>query len=143
MMTRDVDALVYAAEDCMIAAVGDRRFDSLADIRGYIRILVVQDWFLRRWPQPMQFTVRNGAGLRGYAQCATYDGIRFEICLPRKKWTHFVVLHEIAHACVWNSCFQDHGVMFREALLYLVRRRIGLNAYLLLQAQWQAAGLPC
>jgi putative metallohydrolase (TIGR04338 family) len=136
-----IDQTVYDCEDRMLAEFGDRRFDSLADIRQYVRILTVQDWFRKRWPQKMRFTVRNGRGLAGYATCRTEDGFNFVVSLPRARYAEFIVLHEIAHACVWNDCLNDHGLIFREALAYMVRQRMGRAQARFLLDAWAGAGL--
>jgi putative metallohydrolase (TIGR04338 family) len=134
------DQRIYRAEDCMRALHGDRRMETIAEVRKYVRDLVAQDWFRRRWPQEMRFRVRDGRGAY-YAYCSSADGRSFALCFPRATRTEYFVLHEVAHACTWASAQIDHGQSFRDAVLLLVRRRMGRNAAELLRNEWRTAGL--
>jgi putative metallohydrolase (TIGR04338 family) len=140
-MDETTDNLVYAAEESMLVRHGDRRFDSLADVREYVRVLILQDWFRRRWPQPLRFRIGDGRGHQGCATCHSVDGRVFNLRFPRKKFTEFIVLHEVAHAVTWDRAHHDHGLLFREALLVRVRRRMGPAAARLLLREWCMAGL--
>jgi putative metallohydrolase (TIGR04338 family) len=138
---QDRDQLVYDGENAMRSQHGDRRFDSIADIRAYVRVLVQQDWFRRRWPQRMRFKVVDGRG-SDCAYCLSSDGVAFVLCFPRAQRTEYYVLHEIGHAVTWNESHHDHGLIFRDAALVLTRQRMGRAAANLLRHEWRIRGLP-
>jgi putative metallohydrolase (TIGR04338 family) len=123
----------------MLALHGDRPL-TLTQIRTYVLELSREDWFRRRWPQPMRLHIADGRGDR-HARCSSSDGLRFQLCFPRATRSEYFVLHELAHACTWRSAGSDHDRVFMRALLVLVRRRMGRAASELLRQEWQAARL--
>jgi len=133
------DHRFYKAEDCMLALHGDHPL-TLAEIRAYVLDLIAQDWFRRSWPQPMRFQFRDGRGDR-HARCKSSDGLLFQLYFPRATRTEYFVLHEVAHACTWNTARTDHDRAFMKALLVLVRKCMGRSAAELLRKEWRAAGL--
>jgi putative metallohydrolase (TIGR04338 family) len=135
-----MDVRVYLAEDAMVEVHGSRHFDSLTEVRRYVRELVAQPWFLRLWPQKMVFQVRDGRG-RNYASCESADGVHFTLRFPKQRRERFYILHEVAHACSWNTSNHDHDVIFRKAVKALVQRQMGRGAVETLVTGWKRAGL--
>ncbi|HZR37052.1 MAG TPA: hypothetical protein VFA75_16905 [Nevskia sp.] len=121
----------------MLALHGDRLL-TLAQIRSYVLELSGEDWFRRRWPQPMRLHIADGRGGR-YARCRSCDGLQFQLCFPRATRSEYFVLHELAHACTWHTARTDHDQVFMRALLVLVRRRMGREAAEMLRQEWRAA----
>jgi putative metallohydrolase (TIGR04338 family) len=123
----------------MLALHGDHPL-TLAQIQSYVLELRGEDWFRRRWPQPMRLHIADGRGDR-HARCSSCDGQLFKLCFPRATRSEYFVLHELAHACTWHTARTDHDLIFMRALLVLVRRRMGRAAAKLLRQEWQAARL--
>ena len=111
---------VYAAEEAALAAVG-REFRHLGEVRAYVDDLLASDWWADRWPHVEAIPVARTRSGRfgGYALEDTGE-IRLR-CLREP-----VVLHEVAHVVTPGA---GHGTAFVDALLALVRERLGFAAY--------------
>ena len=126
MNPRERQLAVYAGEEAALAGAG-REFRDLREVRGYLDELVGSDWWADRWPHLEMIPVdRTRSGrFSGYA----VEGSG-EIRLGSLREP--VVLHEVAHVVTPGA---GHGPVFVEALLALVRERLGFHAYGALQAE--------
>ena len=120
MNPRDRQLCVYASEDAALAGAG-REFRDLREVRAYLDDLVASDWWADRWPHIEEIPVgRTRSGrFSGYA---LEGGGEIRIGALREA----VVLHEVAHVVTPGA---GHGPTFVEALLALVRERLGFHAY--------------
>jgi putative metallohydrolase (TIGR04338 family) len=111
---------VYAGEEAALTGAG-RVFRDLREVRTYLDDLIGTDWWADRWPHVEAIPVaRTRSGrFSGYA----VDGTG-EIRVGSLRET--VVLHEVAHVVTPGS---GHGPAFVNALLALVRERLGFHAY--------------
>jgi putative metallohydrolase (TIGR04338 family) len=128
---RDRQASVYAGEDAALAGAG-RMFRDLREVRAYLDDLIGSDWWAERWPHVEAIPVaRTRSGrFSGYAVEGTGE-IRLrtegQVKLPRVgSFREVVVLHEVAHVVTPGT---GHGPAFIDALLALVRERLGFHAY--------------
>jgi len=117
---RERQLLVYAGEDAALADAG-RVFRDLREVRAYLEDLVASDWWADRWPHVEAIPVaRTRSGrFSGYAVEGTGEIRVGSLSEP-------VVLHEVAHVVTPGA---GHGPAFVEALLALVRERLGFHAY--------------
>jgi putative metallohydrolase (TIGR04338 family) len=117
---------LYAGEEAALAGAG-RVFRDLREVRAYLDELIGSDWWADRWPHIEAIPVgRTRSGrFSGYA----VEGSR-EIRVG--SLTEPVVLHEVAHVVTPGG---GHGPAFVEALLALVRERLGFHAFGALQAE--------
>ena len=120
--------LVYASEEAALAGAG-RVFRDLGEVRAYIAELLDGDWWAKRWPEVDAIAVGRSRSrhLSGY----TVDGAA-EIRLASLREP--VLLHEIAHVVTPGS---GHGPAFVDALLALVRERLGFHSYGALLAEFR------
>ena len=132
MNPRERQVLVYAGEDAALADAG-RVFRDLREVRAYVDELVASDWWADRWPHIDVIPVGRTRSSRfgGYA----VDGTN-EIRLG--KLTEPVLLHEIAHVVTPGA---GHGPDFVDALLALVRERLGFHPYGALLAEFRGRGV--
>jgi putative metallohydrolase (TIGR04338 family) len=117
---RERQLSVYAGEEAALADAG-RVFRDLREVRAYVDELVGSDWWADRWPHIEAIPVaRTRSGrFSGYA----VDGSgEIRVGILREA----VVLHEVAHVV---SPGAGHGPAFVDALLALVRERLGFHAY--------------
>ena len=120
MNPRERQLSVYACEDAALAGAG-RVFRDLRAVRAYLEELIGSDWWADRWPHVEAIPVGRTRSERfsGYAVEGTA-----EIRLGSLR--EAVVLHEVAHVVTSGA---GHGPAFVEALLALVRERLGFHAY--------------
>lgn len=128
MNPRDQQRCVYESEEATLAEAG-RVFRHLGEVRAYVAELVDSDWWAERWPEVEAIPVaRSRSGrMGGYA----VDGAG-EIRLASLREP--VVLHEIAHVVTPGA---GHGPDFVNALLALVRERLGFHWYGALLAEFR------
>ena len=128
MNPRERQLSVYAGEEAALAGAG-RTFRDLGEVRAYLDDLITSDWWADRWPHVEAIPVARSRSGRfsGYAVEGT-DEIR--IASLRES----VVLHEVAHVLTPGS---GHGPAFVDALLALVRERLGFHAYGALLAEFR------
>jgi putative metallohydrolase (TIGR04338 family) len=128
MNPRERQISVYESEEAALAQAG-RVFRHVGEVRAYISELLASDWWAERWPQIEAIPVsRSRSGrMSGYA----VDGTR-EIRLASLREP--VVLHEIAHVVTPGA---GHGPVFVNALLALVRERLGFHSYGALLAEFR------
>jgi putative metallohydrolase (TIGR04338 family) len=111
---------VYAAEEAALAGTG-RVFRDLGDVRAYLDDLIAGDWWADHWPHVEAIPVAR-------TRSGRFDGYAVEgageihIGALREP----VVLHEVAHVVTPGG---GHGPAFVDALLALVRERLGFPAY--------------
>jgi putative metallohydrolase (TIGR04338 family) len=117
---RERQLSVYASEDAALAATG-KEFRDLRQVRAYLDDLIGSDWWADRWPHVEAIPVaRTRSGrFSGYAVDGTGE---IRVGSLREP----VVLHEVAHVLTPGS---GHGPAFVDALLALVRERLGFHAY--------------
>jgi putative metallohydrolase (TIGR04338 family) len=117
---RERQQSVYAGEDAALAAIG-KEFGDLGQVRAYLDELIGSDWWADRWPHVEAIAVaRTRSGrFSGYAVEGTGE---IRVGSLREP----VVLHEVAHVVTPGA---GHGPVFVEALLALVRERLGFHAY--------------
>jgi putative metallohydrolase (TIGR04338 family) len=117
---RQRQSRVYESEEAALADAG-RRFRDLREVRVYVAELVDSDWWAQRWPEVDAIPVgRSRSGrMSGYA----VEGAG-EIRLASLREP--VLLHEIAHVVTPGA---GHGPAFVDALLALVRERLGFHWY--------------
>jgi putative metallohydrolase (TIGR04338 family) len=129
---RERQLLVYAGEDAALADAG-RVFRDLREIRAYVDDLVAGDWWADRWPHIDSIPVGRTRSARfgGYAVEGTG-----EIRLGSLR--EHVLLHEIAHVVTPGG---GHGPDFVDALLALVRERLGFHTYGALLAEFRGRGV--
>lgn len=120
MNPRERQLSVYAGEDAALAATG-KEFRDLREVRAYLDELIGSDWWVDRWPHVEAIPVaRTRSGrFSGYAVDGTGE---IRVGSLREP----VVLHEVAHVVTPGS---GHGPAFVDALLALVRERLGFHAY--------------
>ena len=120
MNPRERQLSVYAGEEAALAAAG-RVFRDLREVRAYVDELVSSNWWADRWPHVEAIPVaRTRSGrFSGYAVEGSGE-IRLE------SLTEPLLLHEVAHVVTPGT---GHGPAFVEALLALVRERLGFHAY--------------
>lgn len=120
-MSRARQLAVYAAENTALAGSG-RVFSGPAAAQRYVDELLAGDWWGERWPHVDRIVVGRSRS-RHWAGYAVTGGAVPEVRLssPREA----VLLHELAH-CVAGG---DHGPPFVDALLELVRHRMGFHAF--------------
>lgn len=102
-----------------------RRFETVAEMQAYCDRLHGSAWFQRRWPRLRGFRIHSGAGNRR-ATCSW--GLHPTIKMPRWARVESVLLHEVAHACVYERYGRSvaaHGPEFVSTLLELLRRQCG------------------
>jgi len=117
---RERQLSIYAGEDAALGEAG-RLFRDMREVRAYIDDLVSSEWWADRWPHVDAIPIGRTRSTRfeGYTVQA---GGEIRIGSLRES----VVLHEIAHVVTPGA---DHGPAFVEALLALVRERLGFHAY--------------
>ena len=120
MNPRERQLSVYAGEEAALAGAG-RTFRDLREVRAYLDDLIGGDWWADRWPHVEAIPVaRTRSGrFSGYAVEGTGE---IRVGSLREP----VVLHEVAHVVTPGS---GHGPAFVDALLALVRERLGFHAY--------------
>jgi putative metallohydrolase (TIGR04338 family) len=120
MDDRERQIRVYESEEAALGQAG-RIFRHLGEVRAYVAELVASDWWAERWPEVGSIPVGRSRSTRmtGYA----VDGTG-EIRLASLREP--VVLHEIAHVVTPGA---GHGPAFVNALLALVRERLGFHSY--------------
>ena len=120
MNPRERQGRVYASEEAALDGAG-RIFRDLGEVRAYVHELVASDWWADRWPHVEAVAVaRTRSGrFSGYAVEGSGE---IRIGSLREP----VVLHEVAHVVTPGA---GHGPSFVEALLALVRERLGFHAY--------------
>ena len=120
MNPRERQLSVYAGEDVALAGAG-RKFRDLGEVRAYLDELIGTDWWADRWPHVEAIPVaRTRSGrFSGYAVEGTGE---IRVGTLREP----LVLHEVAHVVTPGA---GHGPAFVEALLALVRERLGFHAY--------------
>ena len=126
MNLRERQLSVYACEDAALAGAG-RVFRDLREVRAYLEELIGSDWWADRWPHVEAIPVGRTRSERfsGYAVEGTAEIRLGSLREP-------VVLHEVAHVVTPGA---GHGPAFVEALLALVRERLGFHAYGALRAE--------
>ena len=104
----------------MLAATG-RTFRDLREVRAYVADLLDSDWWAQHWPQVDAIAVARSRSdrLSGYALEGTPEIWLASLAEP-------VLLHEIAHVVTPGA---GHGPAFVDALLALVRERLGFHSY--------------
>jgi putative metallohydrolase (TIGR04338 family) len=117
---RERQQSVYAGEEAALAGVG-RVFRDLREVRAYVDELIRSDWWADRWPHIEAIPVgRTRSGrFSGYAVEGSGE-------VRLGSFTEPVLLHEVAHVVTPGA---GHGPAFVEALLALVRERLGFPAY--------------
>jgi putative metallohydrolase (TIGR04338 family) len=125
---RERQLSVYAGEEAALAGTG-RMFCDLREVRTYLDDLIGSDWWADRWPHVEAIPVdRTRSGrFSGYAVEGTSE---IRVGTLREP----VVLHEVAHVVTPGS---GHGPAFVDALLALVRERLGFHAYGALLAEFR------
>ena len=120
MNPRERQQSVYAGEEAALAGAG-RVFRDLREVRAYVDDLIGSDWWADRWPHIEAIPVaRTRSGrFSGYAMEGSGE-------IRVGSLTEPVVLHEVAHVVTPGA---GHGPAFVEALLALVRERLGFPAY--------------
>jgi putative metallohydrolase (TIGR04338 family) len=111
---------VYASEEAALAGAG-KEFRNLREVRAYVDDLIAGDWWADRWPHIEAIPVSRTRSGRFSGYAVEGSG---EIRLG--SLTERVVLHEVAHVV---SPGAGHGPAFVDALLALVRERLGFHAY--------------
>jgi putative metallohydrolase (TIGR04338 family) len=129
---RERQLSIYAGEDAALGEAG-RLFRDMREVRAYIDDLVSSEWWADRWPHVDAIPIGRTRSTRfeGYTVQA---GGEIRVGSLRES----VVLHEIAHVVTPGA---DHGPAFVEALLALVRERLGFHAYGALLAELRRRGL--
>ena len=120
MNPRERQLSVYAGEEAALVGAG-RVFRDLREVRAYLDDLVASDWWADRWPHVEAIPVdRTRSGrFSGYAVEGSGEIRLGSLAEP-------VVLHEVAHVVTPGA---GHGPAFVDALLALVRERLGFPAY--------------
>jgi putative metallohydrolase (TIGR04338 family) len=127
---RERQLSIYAGEEAALAGAG-RMFRDLGEVRAYVDELIASDWWADRWPHIESIPVaRTRSGrFSGYAVEGSGE-IRLrterQVKLPFGSLREPVVLHEVAHVVTPGT---GHGPAFVDALLALVRERLGFHAY--------------
>jgi putative metallohydrolase (TIGR04338 family) len=125
---RERQRRVYAGEEAALTGAG-RVFRDLGEVRAYLDDLIGSDWWAEHWPHVESIPVaRTRSGrFSGYAvEGAGEIRLRGEGQAKLPRLREPVVLHEVAHVVTPGS---GHGPAFVNALLALVRQRLGFHAY--------------
>ena len=120
MNPRERQQSVYAGEEAALAGAG-RAFRDLGEVRAYLDDLIGSDWWADRWPHVEAIPVARTRSGRFTGYAVEESG---EIRVGSLQES--VVLHEVAHVVTPGT---GHGPAFVEALLALVRERLGFHAY--------------
>ena len=120
MNPRERQRCVYASEDAALAGAG-RVFRHLGEVRCYLEELVASDWWADRWPHIEVIPVDRTRSGRFSGYAVEGDGA-IRLAILREA----VVLHEVAHVVTPGA---GHDQRFVDALLALVRERLGFHAY--------------
>ena len=120
MNPRERQLGVYASEEAALAGAG-KEFRNLREVRAYVDDLIASDWWADRWPHIEAIPVSRTRSGRFSGYAVEGSG---EIRLG--SLTERVVLHEVAHVVTPGA---GHGPAFVDALLALVRDRLGFHAY--------------
>jgi putative metallohydrolase (TIGR04338 family) len=120
MNPRECQLSVYAGEEAALAGAG-RVFRDLREVRAYVDELIGSDWWADRWPHVEAIPVARTRSGR-FSGYAVEDSAEIRLGSLREP----VVLHEVAHVVTPGA---GHGPAFVDALLALVRERLGFHAY--------------
>lgn len=138
---------VYDAEPHM----GGRRFESVADAERYVDHLlgmkIVRRKFGARWTPPGSIAVIGG-GAGGAAYFSTRLSRRSSdgklahrtIVMSRSRLDEHTLLHELSHHLTRGSADGAHGWQFCDAMLWLVRNRLGREAAESLRLAYRRTG---
>jgi putative metallohydrolase (TIGR04338 family) len=128
---RERQRSIYAGEEAALAGTG-REFRDLGEVRAYLDDLISSDWWADRWPHVEAIPVArtrsgrfDGYTVEGAGEIRLRTGR--QVKLPSvSALREPVVLHEVAHVVTPGA---GHGPAFVDALLALVRERLGFHAY--------------
>ncbi len=120
MNPRERQLNVYAGEEAALAGAG-RMFRDLREVRVYLDELIGSDWWADRWPHIEAIPVARTRSGR-FSGYAVEGSAEIRVGSLREP----LVLHEVAHVVTPGA---GHGPAFVNALLALVRERLGFHAY--------------
>lgn len=125
---------VYKSERCLDSFNGGERYEKVADIERYLKKVVKQKWFQKRWPW-----VRFVQVLPGQGRSSACGGVAWHrqpyMKLPKWARTKLVIMHELAHGL--TSRHAAHGREFCAVYLQLVHHYIGKEEAMLLKAAFR------
>jgi putative metallohydrolase (TIGR04338 family) len=129
-------AAVYRAEDAALDGVGPR-LHRWADVEAFVEAVVSSpEWVEHPAVPPVEVVVERRSRSARYAAASHAHAA---IWIPDGHWTAPVVLHELAHLLCPSR--EDHGPAWCGALLWLVRRVLGVEAYGALRSGFDQAGV--
>lgn len=94
----------------------------LEELNELAQKLLTTSWFREKFKTPISIKLTDGRG-RNRAGC--YGTISAIIKIPRWCRTDVMLLHEIAHATVWDKTQAAHGEVFCANYLFLVQKVLG------------------
>lgn len=125
----------YRAEHEALSGSG-RAFSRFSDVEAWVESVVSAPAWLDGFPDaPVEVRVQRRSRSARYAAAERRTAT---IWIPAGSWTSPVVVHELAHLAV---DVDDHGPLFAGALLTLVRRFVGFDAYGALSAAFDRRGV--
>lgn len=133
MSTRSQQEAVYAAEGVALGGWG-RRFRDVREIQAYLDEVTGSDWWIDRWPAISRVVAERFRSQR-WAGVASARHQRIAVAYGSAR--EAVVLHELAHIVAPDA---EHGPAFCEALLALVRERMGFYAWVELDRVLRSTG---
>jgi putative metallohydrolase (TIGR04338 family) len=123
---------LYDAEDASQLIQWGREFNSLEECQRYVNNILRSKWFKKRYPKIKKIDVRpyRGEGAQSSGRI---------ISLSQSAMNSPYLLHEIAHHAATIPV--GHGWEFAEALLCLVRRFLGKQAFRALRTNFRESGV--
>ena len=123
---------VYAAERKISEG---KRFESLDEIRAYLKRVTTYAWFKRRWPRwaGYDWYLKDGRGTR------IARGGGGMLSLPLWARTERTILHELCHSLDMGR--RAHGIDFCKAMLEVTRYARGKDVADELRAAYKAHGV--
>jgi putative metallohydrolase (TIGR04338 family) len=129
---------VYAAEADAADLFAPRRFTRFAQVVDFAESVVESEFWDENWPHAPTHLIVERRSRNATASLAGRQGDTAVVWLiDSLHWDVMSVLHELAHVATDS----DHDHRFRAALLGLVRRFVGIEAFAALNAAYKRRGL--
>ena len=130
-VVKSLPEAVYKAEDNVLMPIA-RRFSTFKEVEQFVENLTASEWWHKTFPDaPLHVIVEQRSATAAFS--VSHENVIAIANNPNHR-TSAVVLHELAHVA---SRTGDHGPIFREALLKLVRHEMGYYAYIDLRNEYR------
>ena len=130
-VVKSLPEAVYKAEDNVLMPI-TRRFSTFKEVEQFVESLTASEWWYRTFPNaPLHVIVEQRSATAAFS--VSHGNVIAVANNPAHR-TSAVILHELAHVA---SQTMDHGPIFREALLKMVRHEMGYYAYIDLRNEYR------